>query len=185
MLKSQNFRAFQMAVRKTRNSMIFVSTPPCCMHLYICFKLSSLNYHSLCRALQYVLCLLCFYDIAKQKIDGGNKQMNETESNHSFLRYFYLKIVYKRLCYYAGKEFSILSKNNSTLLNDLCYSCRFETISDFFLFTLHMCAQLDKPLCLLWFNNGRVQWHATVIQLFWRPNFGTVWIQYQLGITVL
>ena len=65
MLKSQNFRAFQMAVRKTRNSMIFVSTPPCCMHLYICFKLSSLNFHSFCMALQNVLRLLCFYDIAK------------------------------------------------------------------------------------------------------------------------
>ena len=82
--------------------------------------------------------------------------MNETESNHPLFRYFYLKIVYKRLCYYEGKEFSILSKNNSTLLNDLRYSCRFETISDFFLLLLHMCVQLDKPLCLLWFNDGRV-----------------------------
>ena len=28
-------------------------------------------------------------------------------------------------------------------------------------------------------------WHAPVIQLLWRLNFGTVWVRYQLGVTVL
>ena len=28
----------------------------------------------------------------------------------------------------------------------------------------------------------RVWWHAPVIQLPWRPNFGTVWVQYRLGL---
>ena len=27
--------------------------------------------------------------------------------------------------------------------------------------------------------------HVPVIQLLWRPNLGTVWVQYQLGVTVL
>ena len=31
----------------------------------------------------------------------------------------------------------------------------------------------------------RVLWRAPVIQLFWRPNFGTVWVRHQLGVTVL
>ena len=30
-----------------------------------------------------------------------------------------------------------------------------------------------------------VLWYAPVIQILWRPNFGTVWVQYQLGVTVL
>ena len=27
--------------------------------------------------------------------------------------------------------------------------------------------------------------HAPAIQLLWRPNFGMVWVPYQLGVTVL
>ena len=36
----QNFCSFQITVPKTRKSIIFMPTPPLCMHLYICFKLS-------------------------------------------------------------------------------------------------------------------------------------------------
>ena len=32
---------------------------------------------------------------------------------------------------------------------------------------------------------SQVYWHVPVIQLLWRPNFGTVWVRYQLGVTVL
>ena len=32
---------------------------------------------------------------------------------------------------------------------------------------------------------SRVQWHAPVIQLLWKQNFGTVWVQYKLGVTVI
>ena len=31
----------------------------------------------------------------------------------------------------------------------------------------------------------RVLWQAPVIQGLWRPNFGMVWVRYQLGVTVL
>ena len=31
-------------------------------------------------------------------------------------------------------------------------------------------------------RESRVWWHARVIKLLWRPNFGTVWVQYQLGV---